>query len=335
MVEATTNYFLEIFRDLLVEETKFLLSVRGEVEKVKGDLVKIHAMLMKADRERSDSPNLKLYVNQLKALAFEAETLLETYAVEVESKATEGWQSLKERLQRYACILSECFTLHEVGRGAGDILSRLADLTKNLESEFGQQNSTRLGDDVEDLLRQTYAHEVEPHFVGMEREIDDLVSMVKDERRREPRVVKVYGMGGLGKTTLVRKVYNHGDVASYARAWVCVTQKFEAKAVLGRILKQLDDKARADNMGVSELVEGIHKLLDKKRSLIVIDDIWENNHWDVIKKAFPMGCNVLLTTRSESIGNLECHPYKLDFPTEDQGWDLLKKIALSKDFDAG
>ncbi|XP_047947238.1 putative disease resistance protein At1g50180 [Salvia hispanica] len=247
MAESVANVFLEILRDLLVEETKFLVSVSGDVDKVKADLRSIHALLMKADRERRDSPTLKLYISQLKDLAFKAENLLETYAFEVESKREEGRRSLKDKFKRYICIMCECISVHEVGKEARHIISALAELTNKLESELGQESSSlsRQEDEQQRLLRQTYAHEVEHDFVGMEKDIQLLVSKVKDETRKR-RVVKIYGMGGLGKTTLARKVYNHADLQSYARAWVCITQQFQPKAVFADILKQLDRKRQTD-----------------------------------------------------------------------------------------
>lgn len=329
MVDYVANLFIETLRDLLVEETKFLFSVSGDVEQVKRDLKITHAMLMKADREKSDSRTLKIYVDELKDVAFKAENVLEKYAAEVESKK-EGRRNLKEKFQSYMCILCECSSVHEVGKDTQDIIRRLTDLTRNLESEFGRQApSSSSHKESDDLLRQTYAHEAEPDpFVGMEIDIMLLVSMVKSEATRRQRVIKLYGMGGLGKTTLARKIYNHDDVvSSFTRAWVCVTQQFNAKAVLGRILKQLDEKAYSDSMGVPELVERIYGFLERRDCLIVIDDVWENDHWEIMKKAFPINCNVLLTTRSESVANQECHSHKLDCLTEDQGWDLLRKIA--------
>ncbi|XP_047947088.1 putative disease resistance protein At1g50180 [Salvia hispanica] len=322
MAESVANVFLETIRDLVVEETKFLLSVGGDVNKVKGDLESIHALLMKADRERRDSPTLKSCISQLKDVAFKAENLLEKYAVEVQSKR--GLRSLKDKFQRYICIMGECYSVHRVGNEARDIISALADLTNKLESELGQECSS-LMKEQDRLLRQTYAHEVEPHFVGMEKDIAILVSKVKDVKG--PRVVKIYGMGGLGKTTLARKVYNHRDLQSYARVWVCITQQFEHKSVLGKILKQLDSKVEVKGMEVDELVTRIQSSSLERKCVIVIDDIWEDDHWEIIKKALPVDCNVILTTRYENIANQQSEPHKLEFLTEDEGWALLQKVA--------
>ncbi|XP_047948759.1 disease resistance protein RPP8-like [Salvia hispanica] len=201
---------------------------------------------MKADRERRDSPTLKLYISQLQDLAFKAENLLETYDVEVQSKR--GQKSLKEKFQRYICIIGECCSIHEVGNEARNILSTLADLTNKLESELGQGSSSlsQKEDERQHQLRQEYADEDEHDFVGMEKDIEILVSKVKDDSTR--RVVKIYGMGGLGKTTLTRKVYNHTDLQSYARAWVCITQQFQPKAVFVNILKQLDSSVKQNEI---------------------------------------------------------------------------------------
>ncbi|XP_047947048.1 putative disease resistance protein At1g50180 [Salvia hispanica] len=332
MAESVANASLETLRDLLVEETKFLLSVSGDVDKVKADLRSIHALLMKADRDRRDSPTLKLYISQLKDLAFKAENLLETYAVEVESKREEGRRSLKDKFKRYICIMCECSSVHEVGKEARHVISALAELTNKLESELGQGSTSVLKQDDERqrMLRQTYGHEVEPHFVGMERDIELLVSKVKDDKRQ--RIVTIYGMGGLGKTTLARKVYNHRDLQSYARVWVCITQQFQPKAIFGEILKQLDSSVKQneiDGLEDRELVTKIHSLLVERKCVIVIDDIWEDVHWEIIKKALPVNCNVILTTRSQNIANQQSEPHKLKFLTEDEGWTLLQKVANS------
>ncbi|KAG8364913.1 hypothetical protein BUALT_Bualt18G0047900 [Buddleja alternifolia] len=173
-----------------------------------------------------------------------------------------------------------------------------------------KKGSSNSANDEHLQLRQTYAHQVEEHFVGMDKDIACLVSLASDVRTN--RVISIYGMGGLGKTTLARKIYQNKEVQRNfeARAWVCVSQQFNAKSVLQQVLKQLvpdERNGQLANMEQNEL------------------------------PAFPIidiDCKILLTTRDEKIASEE-YPYRLDCLTEDQGWELLQKIALLKDHSQG
>ncbi|XP_042051686.1 probable disease resistance protein At1g59620 [Salvia splendens] len=106
------------------------------------------------------------------------------------------------------------------------------------------------------------------------------------------------------------------------------------RAVLAEILEQLDPNEYVPgSKGVDYLVRQIYKFVERRKSLVVIDDIWKNDGWEIMREAFPINCNVFLITRSESVGSEECdHLYKLGVMTEDEGWELLKRIALPQDF---
>lgn len=91
----------------------------------------------------------------------------------------------------------------------------------------------------------------------MEKDLKRLVSLAVDHH--QSRVISIWGMGGIGKTTVVRKVYNHADVkhAFDSFAWVCITQQCHIRFVLVEIFKQLMPQKREDSMHLSdaELVE--------------------------------------------------------------------------------
>lgn len=85
-------------------------------------------------------------------------------------------------------------------------------------------------------------------------------------------------MGGLGKTTLARLVYNHERVVKYfdLRMWVCVSRDFEAKILVRNIIRSATG-IHVQNLELDQLKIQLHKELNQKRYLLVMDDVWDEN----------------------------------------------------------
>ncbi|KAH6801543.1 hypothetical protein C2S52_002007 [Perilla frutescens var. hirtella] len=95
-------------------------------------------------------------------------------------------------------------------------------------------------------LRRSYSHVVEEDLVGLEKDIGMLVEHLVDGER--DRVVFIYGIGGLQKTTIARKMYSHRDVRRHfdGFAWSCITQQWDKRDVMQGILIKLVPERRAE-----------------------------------------------------------------------------------------
>ena len=115
-------------------------------------------------------------------------------------------------------------------------------------------------------------------------------------------------MEGLGKTTLVSKVYDDMKVKKHFQhhAWVTVSLSFKVDELLRQIIQQLFDQIRqllpqGTNSTDSYILKTIiNDFLREKRYLIVLGDIWSVDAWDAVKMAFPndnIGSRIMIATR--------------------------------------
>ena len=119
--------------------------------------------------------------------------------------------------------------------------------------------------------------------------------------------MSIVGMGGLGKTTLAKKVYNQRDVQQHfdCKAWVYVSQEFRAREILLDIANRfmsLNEKEK--EMRESELGEKLCEYLKEKKYLVVMDDVWSSEVWSRLRSHLPEakdGSKVLITTRNKEI----------------------------------
>ncbi|PON63347.1 NB-ARC domain, LRR domain containing protein, partial [Parasponia andersonii] len=163
----------------------------------------------------------------------------------------------------------------------------------------------------------------------------------------ELRAVAVVGMGGLGKTTLMSRVYEDFEVKKHFQhhAWVTVSQSFKIDDILRQIIQQLFDQIRqplpqgansADNYTLKRIMIDF---LRGKRYLLVLDDVWSVDAWDAVRMAFPndnTGSRLMIATRISEVASF----YTKDlggmiFPlrplTLEESWSLFCAKTFPRD----
>ncbi|CAA2933243.1 late blight resistance homolog R1A-3 [Olea europaea subsp. europaea] len=196
-------------------------------------------------------------------------------------------------------------------------------------------------DSIEEVsLQATKPPILEDIVVGFKQETTKIVcQLVRGPQQLQ--ISSIYGMAGLGKTTLAKKLYIDSTIVDYfdKRAWCVVSQTYQMRNVLIDLLRTVSDlsKERIPNMDEGLLAEKLYKSLKGIRYLIVLDDIWSIDVWDDFKRYFPdnrCGSRIIFTTRLENVG-LEASPRavvnQLPFLSETECWDLLQQKVFQKE----
>ncbi|XP_027117890.1 putative late blight resistance protein homolog R1A-3 isoform X2 [Coffea arabica] len=152
--------------------------------------------------------------------------------------------------------------------------------------------------------------------------------------------VSIFGMPGLGKTLLARKVYNNRFVTCRfdIRAWCSVSQVYEKRKLLLEILTGihgLTEEIR--QMRDEDLQAKLRQCLLRNRYLIVMDDVWGEEAFKDLKNSFPddaNGSRILVTTRSCGLA-LEISPHgehhSLRELSEDESFRLLNMKVFNEE----
>jgi Cdc6-like AAA superfamily ATPase len=135
----------------------------------------------------------------------------------------------------------------------------------------------------------------ESKLIGRQNEKSQILKLISNEVSQDLEVISVWGMGGLGKTTLVKDVYQSQELNALFDKRACVTVKrpFNPTEVLNSLAEQLSGQHQWN-----------HDILDGKKYLIVLDDLSTTKEWNDIQSHFPRmvrESRIIVTTRLNKI----------------------------------
>ncbi|OWM90696.1 putative disease resistance protein At3g14460 [Punica granatum] len=316
-------------------------------------LLSITAVLNSAEDRQVDDPHVRAWLDDLRDAVYEAEDLIDeiaTRALESElgtGKLT-GSLHLSDSVKKAVDFKLKDVVDH-LSPFKVPIESKIRGVVDRLEDISRQKDILRLTAEASNAklkspgsaggsLRLTTPAVTESRVHGRDAD-KEAIKRLLVSGLDELSVIPIVGMGGIGKTTLAKIVYNDEDVkgAFDSRAWAYVSDVFDSAGIL-RALVESATREICNTNNLELLQCRLQSLLSKKKFLVVLDDVWNDEYgrWDDLRTAFEnvgaAGSRIIVTTRSEEVARImRTGPtYHLKGLLEDASWSLFEQIAFPK-----
>nr|GLL17155.1 probable disease resistance protein At4g27220 [Ipomoea trifida] len=136
------------------------------------------------------------------------------------------------------------------------------------------------------------------------RNLAKMMDLLRSEKYKR---IGVWGMGGVGKTTLVKNLNNQltNDPTFNIVIWVVVSQNATVESVQSKIAERLELQHMMNKeVSKERMASRLYNKLEGQRFLLILDDIWEEINLDDVGIPRPSehsGSKIILTTRDFNV----------------------------------
>uniref|UniRef100_K4B854 NB-ARC domain-containing protein n=1 Tax=Solanum lycopersicum TaxID=4081 RepID=K4B854_SOLLC len=277
-------------------------------------------------QEEDEAATIRYWVSEIRAVAYHAEDVIEIFIQQVESQKRQSFF--------IKCIFypKKLYGLYKVGKEIESIQTRILEISNSLE-RYGIRHIQGLRDGEGSSTTREKMRE---------RRLSS--PLIEDKRLR---VASIVGMGGVGKTTLAKEVYNQTQIREKfdIRAWLYVSQDYKPMKIIKELILQLaspeEDKVKIvdtmDKLSQAGLEEMLQRRLKDTCYLIVLDDIWTQKHGISLLDHFLTTISQVDCYLPAAVRRLPCmqmlilHFTNIKYLSKEESWELFLKIENAED----
>uniref|UniRef100_A0A0E0LP18 AAA+ ATPase domain-containing protein n=1 Tax=Oryza punctata TaxID=4537 RepID=A0A0E0LP18_ORYPU len=333
---------------LAVDQVSELRGISSSIEWLKEELQIIHAVLLDLSNQEKSTEEMRLWKNRMRELSFDIEDAIDSFILTSENRTApsplEGQDA--NYISRFTETIVSCTNKIKSLPSDFRVATEIQRLKEQVAATDEWRNRLRtevLSDSSYDAvaIRDLAPYADPSGLVGIELPTQDIVRMITEGGSSSAlarKVVAIVGFGGIGKTTLAKKVFDSIAEEFPCKAFVPVSRKPDVNKVLRDILLDLGSSDKLDylrQLDQRQLIDKIRGYIKDKRYLVVVDDIWSKDAWRILKSALfdnNSSSRIIVTTRKNEVVEECCassdHVYRMKPLNNDDSELLFKERAF-------
>ncbi|XP_070661529.1 disease resistance protein RUN1-like [Malus domestica] len=164
-----------------------------------------------------------------------------------------------------------------------------------------------INDNICEWLTSTNELHVAKHIVGINSRVQDIISYLSSGGSNDVLMVGIWGMGGLGKTTAAKAIYNQIHPQFEFKSFLADVRDATSKHDLVDVQKKLISDILKKKREISCVDDGIDLIKQQfrhRKILVIVDNVDKKEQLDAIvgsRHWFGPGSRIIITTRNERL----------------------------------
>ncbi|CAO2207470.1 unnamed protein product [Urochloa humidicola] len=242
--------------DALVQSVTRMWGVDEDRHKLERHLVYVQSLLADAEAKSEANLAVRTWMKELKTAAYQADDVLDDFQYEALRREALNGQSMASKVLSNFTSKNRLVFRHKASRDLKKVLEKIDVLVSEMK-KFDLV--VRAEAPRQALPRQTHsALDESMEIFGRDDDKEVVVKLLLDKQDgRDVQVLPIIGMGGVGKTTLAKMVYNNHRIQKHfeLKMWHCVSENFEAVSLVRSVI-ELATNRRCD---LPDTIELLHR----------------------------------------------------------------------------
>ena len=253
--------------NLALKEIVLIWSVNDEITKLGETVSIIKAVLLDAEAKQHNSEAIKLWLKGLKDAMCDADDLLDEISTEALRREVMTRDKKAKEVRIFFSKSNQLAYGLRMGHKVKAMRERFDEIAA-ARNKFGLEERSEESRVRYMARKQTHSLLPAEDVIGREDDKKAIIASLLDCANAEENVsvLPIFGIGGLGKMTVAKLVFNDEQIKNHfeLKLWVCVSDDFDVKIIVKKILECVKNETPKD-LEMNTLVNDLEKGINGKR----------------------------------------------------------------------